>query len=172
MDFLSHLLLFTGMLVGVVLIPFGLPGAAVVLLAVFVYALATDFSAEIGMGFFIILCVLTVIAETADNWLTAVGARRYGASRSSMWLSFLGGLAGAVIIGGPLAFVFGPLGPVAGGFAGAFAVVFVNEYYKRGDAQDALRAAWGTFLGRMAGIVLKLVIAVAMIIAVAVAIVF
>lgn len=160
------------MLFGLATIPFGFPGTFIILLSVFIYALLTDFSAAIGVPFFIFLGVLTLIAETADNWLTAVGARRYGASTGSMWLSFLGGLLGAVLIGGPMAIIFGPLGPVAGGFAGAFGIVVVYEFYRHHNWNAALRAGWGTFLGRMAGIVLKLVISVAMIIAVVWAIVF
>ena len=159
------------MLVGLATIPFGLPGAAIILLSVLLYALLTDF-AVIGVAFFILLAVLTLIAETADNWLTAVGARRYGASTGSVWLSFLGGLAGAIVVGGPLAIVFGPLGPVAGGFLGAFAVVVAYELNRHGNWNEALRAGWGTFLGRMAGIVLKVVISIAMIIAVVWAVVF
>ena len=166
------LLLFLGMLFGLALIPFGFPGTFIILLSIFIYALLTDFHAAVGVPFLIFLGVLTLIAETADNWLTAVGARRYGASTASVWLSFLGCILGAVVIGGPLAIVLGPLGPVAGGFAGAFGVVVANEFYRHGNLNEALRAGWGTFLGRMAGIVLKLVISIAMIIAVAWAIVF
>src|SRR5207249_11573678 len=33
-------------------------------------------------------------------------------------LSFVGGIIGAIIVGGPLAVAFGPLGPVVGGFLG------------------------------------------------------
>jgi uncharacterized protein YqgC (DUF456 family) len=84
-----------------------------------------------------------------------------------MWLALVGGVAGAIMIGGPLAFVLGPLGPVAGGFAGAFLAAFFYERSQGKDRRDALRAGWGTLLGRMAGIVLKFVIAVAMIVAVA-----
>jgi len=41
--------------------------------------------------------------------------------------------------------------------------------YLHGNFIDALRAGWGTFLGRMAGMVLKFVISAAMIMAVAAA---
>lgn len=160
------------MLFGLATIPFGLPGTGIILLCILIYALATSFSGAVGVAFFVGLCVLTVIAETADNWLTAVGARRYGASTASIWLSFLGGVVGAIVVGGPLAIGLGPLGPIAGGFAGAFAIVVGYEFYLGKSAPDALRAGLGTFLGRMAGIILKLVISVAMIIAVAVAILF
>jgi len=162
--------LFVGMLVGLLTIPFGFPGTFIILGSILVYAIVTDFGGAIGIPFFIFLCVLTLIAETADNWLTALGAQRYGASRGSMWLSFLGGLLGAILIGAPAALILGPLGPVAGGFIGAFLAVVGYELYIGRSRQEALRAGWGSFVGRMAGIVLKLVIAVAMIIAVAAAV--
>jgi uncharacterized protein len=169
---LGDLLLFAGMLLGLVIIPFGLPGTLVILLSVLIYAIATHFSAGVGIVFFVTLCILTLISETADNWLTAVGARRFGASTGSMWLSFFGGLAGAILLGGPLAFVAGPLGPVAGGFAGAFLAVFLYEYAHRKDLRQALRAGWGTLVGRLAGMALKLVIAVGMIVAVVLSILY
>ena len=172
MNAFALILLYLGLILGLIAIPFGFPGTVIILLSTFLYALATNFSGAIGIPFFIVLCVLTIISETADNWLTALGAGRYGASTVSMWLSFLGGLLGAILIGGPLAVVLGPLGPVAGGFAGAFLIVVAYERTHGKDWHSALAAGWGTFVGRMAGIVLKLVIAVAMIIAVTVAILF
>jgi uncharacterized protein len=173
MDPLAHILLFAGMLLGLASIPFGFPGAAIILLCVFVYAAVTHFAAAVGVGLFALLCVLTLIAETADNWLTMVGARRYGASSGSMWLSFIGGIAGAIMVGAPFSFILGPLGPVAGGFFGAFAIVVAYEFfYCRNTFHEALAAGWGTLVGRMAGMVLKAVISVVMIIATAVAIGF
>src|SRR5690242_402889 len=115
------------MILGLVSIPFGLPGPLIIIAAIGVYAFVTHFNAEIGVPFFILLCVLTLVAETADNWLSAIGARRSGASTASIWLSFIGGVVGAIAIGGPLSIVFGPLGPIVGGFAGAFAVVVMHE---------------------------------------------
>jgi uncharacterized protein YqgC (DUF456 family) len=164
---MEHILLFAGMLLGLAVIPFGLPGALIILVSVLVYAMATSFAADIGVSLFVGLCILTAVAETADNWLTALGARRYGASSVSVWLSFLGGLAGAILVGGPLAVLVGPFAPIAGGCAGAFLIVVVYERAHGKTGREALRAGWGTFVGRMAGLVLKLVIAVAMIITVA-----
>lgn len=158
------------MVLGLVIIPFGLPGTVVILISVFIYAFATGFSAGVSGFLFALLCILTLVAETADNWLAALGARHYGASTGAVWLSFLGGLGGAILIGGPLAFLLGPFGPVVGGFAGAFLVVFLYERAHQKNTREALQAGWGTLVGRMAGIVLKVVIAVAMIVAVAAAI--
>jgi len=169
---LSTLLLFVGMVLGLVLIPFGLPGTIIIFASVLIYAVATDFLGGVGVVLVVILGLLTLISETADNWLTALGARQYGASRAAMWLSLLGGLTGAILIGGPLAFVLGPFGPIAGGFAGAFLVVVLYEYSQGKEPRAALRAGWGTFVGRLAGIVLKVVIAVTMIVTVAIAVLF
>ncbi|HEY2383325.1 MAG TPA: DUF456 domain-containing protein [Terriglobia bacterium] len=168
----EHVLLFAGMIFGLLSIPFGLPGTIIILSAILIYALVTHFNAGIGIPLFVVLCVMTLVAETADHWLSAIGARRYGASTSSIWLSFVGGIAGALMIGGPLAVVLGPLGPIAGGFAGAFAIVVVHELYLRKNWAEALRAGWGTLAGRMAGMILKVVISAAMIISVAVAMLF
>jgi uncharacterized protein YqgC (DUF456 family) len=172
MNHLADVLLFVGMLIGLVVIPFGLPGAAIILISVLIYAILTGFAAQIGVALFIMLAILTLIAETADNWLTALGARRFGASSGSIWLSLLGGLLGAILFGAPLAFVMGPLGPVVGGFAGAFLIVFLYEYSQQKDARQAFRAGMGAFVGRMAGIMLKLVIAVGMVAAVVAAFLF
>ena len=57
------------------------------------------------------------------------------------------------MIGGPASIVFGPLGPIAGGFIGAFVAVVAYELYKQKNMREALRAGWGSFVGRMAGIV-------------------
>ncbi len=166
-SFWERVLLFLGMILGLVSIPFGFPGTLIILSCVLLYALLTHFNGGVGLPFFVFLCVLTLAAETADHWLSAIGARRYGASSRSIWLSFVGGFAGAIIIGGPLAVAFGPLGPVTGGLLGAFGIVVGHEMYLRRNLMEALRAGWGTFLGRMAGMVLKFVVSIAMIIAVA-----
>jgi len=164
------ILLIAGMLLGLVAIPFGLPGVVIILVSVLVYAILTGFNAGVSVLFFAVLCVLTVIAETADNLLTAMGAQRFGASRASIWLSVLGGFAGAILIGGPAALFLGPFGPIAGGFAGAFLIVFAYERNAGKDTRQALRVGLGTLLGRTAGILLKLLLAITMIAAVIVSI--
>src|SRR6185369_1595883 len=151
MNELGELLLFAGMVLGLVLIPFGFPCTVVILASILIYAISTHFAAGVGVALFVVLCILTVISETADNWLSAISTRHYGGSTGSIWLSFLGGLLGAVVLGGPLALILGLLGPIFGGFAGAFLAVFLNEYRRERDARQALRVGWGTFMGRMAG---------------------
>lgn len=164
---IERVLLFAAMIFGLFSIPFGLPGTLIIFGSILLYGIATHFHAGIGIPFIVASAGLTLLAEIADHWLGVVGARRFGASRASVWLSFLGGIAGAILVGGPLAIAFGPLGPVAGGFAGAFVLVVAYELYLRRSVGHALNAGWGTLLGRLAGTVLKVVISAVMIISVA-----
>ena len=166
MDWLEIFVLLVSFGIGLIIIPFGLPGVALIFVGILVYGLMTDFRAAIGLNFFLVLCALTVVAETADNWLMVLGAKKYGASAGAIWLSFLGGVLGGLLLGPPLAVLVGFLGPFLGAFVGAFLAVLLYEYYRNRQMEQALRAAWGAFLGRMAGILLKMMIGVGMVVAV------
>lgn len=162
MTFMGHLLFFLGVVVGVLIIPFGLPGVAIIFVSALLYALATQFSAAMTPGFVVALGALMILAETADNWLMALGAKKFGASTAAVWLALLGGLLGAALIGPVLAIGLSILGPVVGAFLGAFLMVVVYEQRQKRNWREALRAGWGTLLGRVAGIMLKLMIGLAM----------
>ena len=172
MEFLGYLLLLIGMCAGLLMIPFGLPGVGVILLSTVIYSFATGFNAVVSFKLLIIFGVLTLLAETADNWLMALGARKFGASRTAMWLSFVGAIWGSVLLGSLLALIIGVLGPFVGAFAGSFLTVFLYEYVQRKQAREALRAGWGTVLGRTAGIVLKMTIGVGMVLTILIKIIF
>ena len=166
MRLVVNLLLFLGMAAGLAIIPFGLPGIGVIFGSALLYALATQFNA-ISLNWILVLGVLTILGETADNWLMAAGAKRFGASTAAAWLSLLGGFLGALILGPLLAVVLNVIGPVAGAFLGAFISVVLYEHRQKQNWREALRAGWGTLLGRVAGIALKMVVGVSMAAAVA-----
>jgi uncharacterized protein YqgC (DUF456 family) len=157
----ANFLLLIGMAVGLVIIPFGLPGIGVIFGSALLYALATQFS-SISLNLILVLGVLTILGETADNWLMAAGAKHFGATNTAAWLSLLGGFLGAVILGPFLAVPLNVLGPVAGAFLGAFIAVVLYENREKHNWREALRAGWGTLLGRLAGIVVKMVLGVGM----------
>ena len=169
---LGYFLLIIGMVAGLTMIPFGLPGVGFILLSTLIYSLVTRFNAAVSFNLLIVFCLLTLAAETADNWLMALGARKYGASRTAMWLSFVGAILGSVLLGPLLAFVMGVLGAFVGAFAGSFLIVFLYEYSRKKQAKEALLAGWGTVLGRTAGIVLKMAIGVSMVMTVILKIIF
>ena len=159
-------ILFLGMAAGLIIIPLGLPGIGVIFGSALLYALLTQFNGGIGLNLILILAVATMLGETVDNWLMAAGAKRFGASTAAAWLSMLGGFLGAVILGPFLAVVLNVLGPVVGVLIGAFISVVLYERHQKQTWQDALRAGWGTLLGRVAGIVIKMVVGAAMVAAV------
>ena len=99
MDLVVNLVLFIGMAAGLAIIPFGLPGIGVIFGSALLYALLTQFSNGISLNLILVLGALTLFGETADNWLMAAGAKRFGASTTAAWLSLLGGFLGALILG-------------------------------------------------------------------------
>src|SRR4026208_583319 len=118
MYFGVNLLLFIGMAAGLALIPFGFPGIGVIFGTALLYALLTQFCNGISLNLILVLGALTLFGETADNWLMAAGAKRFGASTTAAWLSLLGGFLGALILGPFLAVPLNVIGPVAGAFLG------------------------------------------------------
>ena len=134
MYFAVNLVLFIGMAAGLVLIPFGLPGIGVIFGTALLYALLTQFGNGISLNLILVLGALTLFGETADNWLMAAGAKRFGASTTAAWLSLLGGFLGALILGPFLAVPLNVIGPVAGAFLGAFISVVL---YERPEAELA-----------------------------------
>ena len=97
----------------------------------------------------------------------AAGAKRFGASTTAAWLSLLGGFLGALILGPMLAVVLNVIGPVVGAFLGAFHFRGSLRTPPEAELARSLRAGWGTLLGRVAGIALKMVVGVGMVAAVA-----
>jgi uncharacterized protein len=137
----------------------GVPGTLVIFLLALLYGWLTQFSTLTGRTLLILLA-MAVPAELADQLLGIWAARRYGASARGIIGSLIGGILGAVLLNGLLPIV----GGVIGGFAGAFAGALLVERHVQGDWQAARRAAWGNFLGRAAGIMLKLMVGVVMIV--------
>lgn len=163
-------------LIGLLVIPVGLPGTIFIFAVALVYALVTGF-AQITPALLGILLLLAIVAETADNVLGIIAARKYGASRSGMFLSLLGALLGGMLgvnVGGLLSMFGIVMNPVASVFVaiispviGALLIAFLMVYYAErcgGRPKDeSLRAAWGTVIGRLLGIVLKFALAIAMV---------
>jgi len=145
-------------LAGLALIPLGLPGLWVMVLAVMAYTWLTDFQ-RIGLVTVVVVLVLAVLGEVIEAWLGFGFARRYGGSKRAGWGALIGGIVGA-IVGFPVPVI----GSVIGAFVGSFAGAVVFEYSKTAAAGTAVRAGWGALLGRAAATAAK--IAVGLVIAV------
>jgi uncharacterized protein len=147
------------LLFGAFSILFGLPGTVIILIDAALYAAVTGFE-RIGFKTLLTLLLLSILAELADFAVGMGGAVKFGASRKAFWASVGGGLIGALMMA---PFWFG-LGAVAGGFLGGFTAILTVELLRQNRLKPALRAAWGAILGRAAGICVKGVFALIMVV--------
>ncbi|MEO6155925.1 MAG: DUF456 family protein [Thermomonas sp.] len=130
-----------------------LPGLPLVFAGMFVAAWAGGFQ-QVGIPMLVLLGVLTLVSLAVDFWATALGAKRVGASRTAIVGAMLGMLVGLFL---------GPIGLLMGPFAGALAGELLHRRRLSGsDLGDAAKIGFGTWLGILFGIVLKLGLAFAM----------
>ena len=99
-----------------------------------------------AVGFWVGIIFLMVL----DYIFPLLTTKQFGGSKWGVWGCTIGLLLG--IIGLP----FGP-GGLVGVFFWPFVGALVGEYLKQRQMRPALRAAWGSFLGMMAGIVVKVI---------------
>ena len=153
---MDKVLLAAGIIVGLVMIPFGLPGTLVLFAAALLYHLLVP-AAGIGWVTVVLVGGLMVIAEVLEWVLTGRFTKRYGGSRRAAWGAIIGGMVGA-FIGVPVPII----GSIAGAFAGAFVGAFVAEWSQGSGHGTAARVAWGAFLGRIVAAATKVAIGLVM----------
>lgn len=144
---------------GIFSIIFGFPGTVIIFTDVLLYAIITGFT-KIGLKILIILAILMIIAEALEFFLGVAGAVRFGASKKGIWASIIGSIIGAMIM---TPYLFG-LGMVVGAFIGGFFGVLIIELIRQQKLRPAFRAGYGAFLGRIAGVFVKGVLSIAMIV--------
>jgi hypothetical protein len=120
-----------------------LPGPALGYLAlVLLYFLP---QAVLTPGFLFAWGIITLIITLLDYLVPAWGTKKFGGSKSGI----NGSIAGAII--GFL--FFPPLGLILGPFVGAF----LGELIAGKNSEVALRSAFGSFLGFLAGTFIKII---------------
>ena len=127
-----------------------IPGILLIYAGYLLYGFATGWQAY-GLAAIVGWSVVTALVLLLDVFAGAIGARKYGATRFGTWGSLIGGVIGALAAGFP--------GLILGPFVGATA----GELLRGRSHREALRSGWGTFLGFMAGSVIKIAIGVFMI---------
>src|SRR2546428_4739012 len=133
-----------GCVVGLRLVPLGVPGLWVMVLGVIGYGWLMGFQ-SVGVATIAVVVGLAFLAELVEWWLGFGLARRYGGSRRAGWGALVGGLVGAAI-GVPVPLI----GSVIAGFVGSFAGATLLEYTTSGTAASAVRAGGGALVGRAA----------------------
>ncbi|GAC1688107.1 MAG: hypothetical protein NVS9B3_06680 [Gemmatimonadaceae bacterium] len=152
---MAILLLALTLLLGLLLVPLGLPGLWILVAAAVAYPLLTGDPA-IGTVTMIGVGVLAFGAEAVEWTLASRYARKYGGSKRAGWGAMVGSMVGAVM-GVPVPVV----GSVVGAFAGAFVGALVFEYFHTGSSIGATRVAWGALIGRVLAVAVKTGVGVA-----------
>ena len=142
-------------LIGLVLIPIGLPGNWLIALAGLVSPLWLG-------GNWLPVSVLfgaALLVEIADTVMAARFAKARGAGKSGMFGAFIGGFVGALSLTFliPIPVIGTLFGAAAGAFLGAvaFEMIFAGRKWS-----ELSGAGWGAFLGSLAGKGLKLAVGV------------
>ena len=94
--------------------------------------------------FLIVWAIITMAVVVLDYVIPVLGAKKYGASKAGIWGSIIGLVVGL--------FILPPFGIILGPFVGAIA----GEYMSGKQSNQAFRAGFGSFMGFMGGILLKL----------------
>ena len=131
-----------------------IPGLPLILAGMLLAAWADGFQ-HIHWGWLVLLGLMTLLSLAVDFWATAVGAKRVGASRKAVVGAVIGTVAGLF---------FGLVGVFVGPFVGALAGELMHRRsLDQRDLGDAAKIGFGTWMGVIFGVVLKLGLAFAMI---------
>ena len=147
------------LVVAMIAIPFGIPGTFLIFLASLIYGVITDFS-QLTQALIWVLLGIALFGELTEYFAGIFGAKKFGASRAGIMGAIIGGILGGIIGTGILPLIGSVIGLLVGAFSGAF---LMELAIKKKPAQ-ALRAGWGTFTGRIGGILTKVILAIVMII--------
>ena len=152
---MAVLVLIAIVLLGLFMIPFGLPGTLVILCGAIGYKLLVP--ASIGWFTVGVIAAMMVVAEVLEWALTARFTKRYGGSRRATWGAVIGGMLGA-FFGVPVPLI----GSVIGAFVGAFVGAFAFELSGGTGHGTATRVAWGALIGRVTAAAMKVAIGLVM----------
>lgn len=119
-----------------------LPGPPLAFAALLIQQLRTD--PPFTSKFLWIWAGITIVVTALDYIIPVYGTRKYGGSKYGIWGCAIGLIAGIWM---------GPLGIIIGPFVGAF----IGEMIAKNDSENALKAAWGSFVGFLLGTLLKLI---------------
>lgn len=100
--------------------------------------------------FLIIWGVVALVVTLLDYIVPALGAKKFGGSRQGVWGAVLGAILGVIF--------FPPFGIIIGPLVGAL----LGELMAGKKSDDAMKSAFGTFMGFVTGVVLKLIVTVMM----------
>ncbi|MFO8055288.1 MAG: DUF456 domain-containing protein [Bacteroidales bacterium] len=117
-----------------------IPGPPVSYAGILFLHLTTSYS--FSERFLIIWFIVAALVTVLDYIVPVYGTRKFGGSQEGVW-----GSAAGLVIG----LFFAPFGLIAGPFLGAY----IGEMLAQKDPQKALKAATGSFIGFITGVIIK-----------------
>lgn len=121
-----------------------LPGAPLSYIGILLLHL-TD-KVQFSTDFLILWLVIIILVQLLDYFVPIWGTKKFGGSKRGVWGSTLGLIVGMFI---------GPWGIVLGPFVGAL----LCELSENKSTKEAMRAAFGSFVGLLLGTISKLIVA-------------
>lgn len=152
-----------GLLVGLLLIPLGLPGLWLMVAVVLALALAGHLSWTFGL----VVAGAALAAEVAEFLVLRAFGRAYGGSPRAFWGAVAGGTIG-LFVGVPVPVV----GPLVTAFLGTFVGAGVVTWLETRSLERSARVGWGVLLARTAAVALKVATALVVLLAVALGLLF
>jgi len=110
------------------------PGTVVMWLAALGYGVVTGFN-TLGIVLFVIITLLMLVSTVVDNLFMGAGARKGGASWTTILVALLAGILGTLLF------------PPIGGIIAAPLAILLLEYTRTGDFQKAWQALTGLAAG-------------------------
>ncbi len=130
----------------------GLPGPPLSYAALLLLQFTKD--PPFSTGFLVIMGIVMVIVTLLDYVVPIYGTKKFGGSKQGVRGSTIGLIVGIFIL--PLlGIVIGPFGLV-GIILGPFLGAYIGEKMTGKDSDTALRSAFGSFIGFLAGTFMKL----------------
>jgi uncharacterized protein YqgC (DUF456 family) len=127
------------------------PGTVVIWLAALGYGVVTGFH-TLGIVLFVIITILMLVGTLVDNLFMGAGARKGGASWTTIIVALLAGVLGTLLF------------PPIGGLIAAPLAILLLEYTRTGDMQQAWQALRGLATGLGLSFVVRFGIGVVMMI--------
>jgi uncharacterized protein len=150
-------LIIAAVLIGLVgiagaLIP-GIPGTPLSYVALLLLHFTKRF--DYSDKFLIVMALVALVITLIDYWIPIYGTKKFGGTKAGVRGSMIGLVIGVIIL--PLSgIVLGPFG-LFGIILGPFLGALIGERMAGTPDQDAFRSAIGSFLGFVAGTLIKVI---------------
>lgn len=131
---------------------FSLPANWIILGVIALLDFLWPFSPGLSFWQWAALIAIALLGEAAEILFQLYKAKKYGSSTSGTFASLVGAILGAIL----LSPVFWGLGALVGAMLGAWLACYIMERLIGKSPRQAMRAAYGSMLGRFLGMTVKI----------------